>query len=102
MTKYEIVEILAKERAVETMLQNIAHQNLSADLTDLSQLIYLILLEYDDAKLQDLWENKEIKFFIAAIIRNQYYSKTSTFYRIFRKYKVKAEDITGKDWIDEN
>ena len=58
MTSREtIVETLARERRVEQMVVNIAHQTLTPDLEDLCQMVYLILLEYDEAKLQDLWEN---------------------------------------------
>lgn len=100
-TKTEIVEAIAKNRMVETMVTNIAHQPLSADLKDLSQMVYLILLEYDEKKLQDLWENDQMKFFIARIIVNQYISVNSPFYTTFRKFKrMLDEEISislGKD-----
>ena len=54
-TKTEIIEVIAKDRMVETMVTNIAHKPMSADLKDLSQMVYLILLEYVDKNLQDLW-----------------------------------------------
>lgn len=92
-TKTEIIEMLARERMVETMVENIAHQPLSADLKDLSQMVYLILLEYDESKLQDLWLNDQMQFFIARIIINQYRSSNSPFHTIFRKYRTLAEDI---------
>ena len=52
MNKAEIIEQIAKARMVETMVQNIAHESLStnADLSDLCQMVYLILLEYDEDK----------------------------------------------------
>ena len=93
MNKTEIVERLARERRVETMVENIARQPLDADLRDLAQMVYLILLEYDEDKLVDLWEHDQISFFIARIIINQYRSKSSPFYKQIRKYASKAEDI---------
>ena len=51
----EMVTILAQERRVETMVENIAKQPLSADLKDLAQMVYVILLEYDEGRLLDLW-----------------------------------------------
>lgn len=99
-SKLEIIEAVAKSRIVETMVENIAHQSLTADLKDLAQMVYMILLEYDETKLQDLWDNDQMRFFIARIIINQYRSSNSPFHAIFRKYQGKAEDITGKDWID--
>lgn len=92
ITKAEIVETLARERRVEAMIQNIAHQSLSADLEDLSQMVYLILLEYDESKLQDLWMNKQINFFLARIIVNQYRSTNSPFYTLFRKFRLMIDE----------
>ena len=85
--KETIIEILAKERRVEALVENIAHHSLTADLKDLCQMVYLILLEYDESKLQDLWENDQMNFFIARIILNQYRSSNSPFHAIFRKYQ---------------
>lgn len=93
MTRTEIVERLARERRVETMVENIARQPLDADLQDLAQMVYVILLEYDEDKLRDLWEHGQMQFFIARVIINQYRSVNSPFYKLFRKYARKAEDI---------
>lgn len=91
-SKAEIIEELAKNRMVETMVTNIAHQPMSADLEDLSQMVYLILLEYDERKLQDLYENEQMHFFVARIIINQYNSVNSPFYAIFRKFRSKIDE----------
>jgi len=111
MTKANIVETLAKKRVVEEMISNIAHQPLSADLEDLSQMVYLILLEYDERKLQDLWDNDQMNFFIARIIINQYNSSNSPFHTLFRKFRLMVDesvqithgehcDIEDKDIFD--
>ena len=91
-TKTEIIEAIAKDRMVETMVTNIAHKPMSADLQDLSQMVYLILLEYDEKKLQDLWINNQMHFFIARIIVNQYNSVTSPFHTIFRKFRLMVNE----------
>lgn len=101
MSKAEIIEEVAKAGMVEHMVQNIAHHTLDADLKDLAQMVYLILLEYDETKLQDLWENEQMGFFLARIIINQYRSSNSPFHTIYRKFRERSEDITGKDWIDD-
>ena len=101
MSKSEIIEEVAKAEMVEHMVQNIAHHTLDADLKDLAQMVYLILLEYDESKLQDLWINEQMGFFLARIIINQYRSSNSPFHTIYRKFRERSEDITGKDWIDE-
>lgn len=102
MTKAEIVSKMASEKMVEGMVQNIAHQSLTADLKDLCQMIYLILLEYDEAKLIDLWKNEQMNYFIARIIVNQYRSSNSPFHTIFRKFQERTMDISGMDWNDED
>ena len=72
-TKTEIVEAIAKDRMVETMVTNIAHKPMSADL-------------------QDLWINNQMHFFIARIIINQYNSVNSPFHTIFRKFRLMVDE----------
>ena len=98
--KETIIETLAKDRRVEALVENIAHHSLTADLKDLCQMVYLILLEYDESKLQDLWENEQINFFIARIILNQYRSSNSPFHAIFRKYQGRRLSIGDGISID--
>ena len=88
-----MVAKIAQERRVETMVENIAKSPLTPDLKDLSQMVYLILLEYDESKLRDLWDHGQMNFFIARIILNQYRSTNSPYYKLFRKYARKAEEI---------
>lgn len=102
MDKYSIVNEIANGRMVETMVCNIAHQSLTADLKDLVQMVYLILLEYDEQKLQDLWSNHQMSFFLARIIINQFRSSNSPFHTTFRKFQERSADITGMDWVDED
>lgn len=88
--KMTIIETLAKERRVEALVENIAHHSLTADLKDLCQMVYLVLLEYDETKLLDLWDNEQINFFLARIIINQYRSSNSPFHTIFRKMQERC------------
>ena len=89
-SKAHIIETLAQEKRVEALVENIAHHSLTADLKDLCQMVYMILLEYDEVKLQDLWENDQMNFFLARIILNQYRSSNSPFYTIFRKFQERS------------
>ena len=102
MDKASIIEQIANQRMVESMVQNIAHQALNDDLSDLCQMVYLILLEYAEDKLQDLWEYNQMRFFLARIIVNQYRSSYSPFHITIRQPKEKSVDITGMDWVDED
>ena len=96
MDKANIIKQIAQERMVESMVQNIAHQALNDDLSDLCQMVYLILLEYDDDKLQDLWENNQIRFFLARIIVNQYRSSNSPFHILYRKFRTIIDEEVQK------
>lgn len=88
--KMTIIQTLAQERRVEALVENIAHHSLTADLKDLCQMVYLVLLEYDDDKILDLWENDQINFFLARVIINQYRSSNSPFHTIFRKMQERC------------
>lgn len=98
MTRRDIVEQLAREQRVETMLRNIAKTPITADLQDLCQMVYLTLLTFDEAKIVDLWERDEINFFIARILMNQYQSVKSPFYALYRKRQRKQVPI--EDYMD--
>ena len=89
-SKAHIIETLAQEKRVEALVENIAHHSLTADLKDLCQMVYMILLEYDEEKLQDLWENEQMNFFLARIILNQYRSSNSPFHTMFRKFQERS------------
>ena len=88
--KMTIIDTLARERRVEALVENIAHHSLTDDLKDLCQMVYLVLLEYDETKLLDLWENEQMNFFLARIIINQYRSSNSPFHTIFRKMQERS------------
>lgn len=93
MTKQEIVDVLARERRVETMVENIAGRPIGGSLRDLAQMVYLAILEYDEDKVIDLWTNGGMNFFIARIIINQYRSNNSAYYKTFIRYDLKSEQI---------
>lgn len=84
MTKYEIVEQLARDREVESLIKNTCKVSRS-DLDDLAQLIYEALLNYDEVKIQRLHEEGAMTFFLVRIIRNQFYSMTSPYYHLYRE-----------------
>lgn len=100
--KAYIVDTLARERRIETMVETIARQSLTADLKDLCQIVYLAILEYDADRLSDLWENGQINYFLARVIINQYRSVNSPFYYIIKKYKDKCSSMgVDADVTDE-
>ena len=97
MTRNEIAEALARDKVVEQLVCNIAHAPLSANLADLAQMVYLILLTYDAEKVVDLWERGQMDFFIVRVVLNQYRSKNSPYYHLFREFNARtAAEITER------
>lgn len=95
MTKNEVVNIIAKERLVETAIANIAKTNSDDTLKDLSQNIYIDLLLKDEEKIVNLYETNQLRFFIVRMITNNLFSKNSPYYQVFRKNANLRVDIDG-------
>ena len=85
-----IVDKLARNRVVEDMIKNM---NINDYPDDLAQEIYLILLEYDKEKIEDIYNKNQINFFISRIITNQAFSKNSPFYLNYKKWDFNKEEL---------
>lgn len=81
---------IANERLVEEMCKNLGVSPKYMD--DLVQEIYLILLEYNQEKLQSIYDKGQLNFFLTRIIKNQYFSNTSPFFKKYRKYYDMIDD----------
>lgn len=90
MTNNQIVESISGD--VKSIIDNMAVRDEHRD--DLFMEILLILLEYDNSKLSKMYADSQIKFFIARIICNQYYSIHSAFYKKYKKYEDNKYTIT--------
>lgn len=98
----KIVEALARSRRVEEFVKKAAHtDNLGADLADLCQEVYMIILSYEGDKIVDLWEHGDMDYFLARIITNQLWSKTSRFHYLYRKFRGMCVDIEGMDFAED-
>lgn len=95
-----ITELYEKE-TVKNIIRNMKVSMLDAD--DLEQEIYMILLEYNKEKIIELYKNKQLKYFIVGIIQRQYNSKTSPFYKKYKKYYTLVDEnvINSVEIIDE-
>lgn len=90
------IDVIIKEHIVEELVSAYGVPHTYKD--DLIQHIYIILLEYDQNKLNELIKKKQIRFYIARIIRNQWFSTTSTFYMLYRKFnQLNDEYATPKE-----
>ena len=83
MTNNQIVEAVSGD--VKSIIDNMVVKDDHRD--DLFMEILLILLTYDHKKLEAIYNRSQIKFFVARIICNQYYSIHSAFYKKYKKYE---------------
>jgi hypothetical protein len=80
----KIVEWLYKDKIVRDILTNMGIDE--NDIDDIEQEIYLILLEYSAEKIKEMYDKKQLKYFIVGIVWRQYFSNTSPFFYKYKKY----------------
>lgn len=102
MSFIEIITEIYNNGVIKEIIENMRVSSLDAD--DLEQEIYLILLDYDKDKIIELYEKKQLKYFIVGIIQRQYNSKTSPFYKKYKKYYslVDGNNLNNDEVIDED
>lgn len=82
------LEQIGEKKLVETIARNMRVESEYYD--DLCQEVYVILLTgYTEEKLQEAIDKKQINFIITSIMKNQWFSKTSPFYRQYKKPNLK-------------
>ena len=76
-------------------LKGIAENFIPAEhLDDLTQEVFLYLLEMPKGKLEQLIEDKQIKYYFIRLCKNNYYSKTSKYHYKYRKpYERELIDV---------
>lgn len=103
MTRKEIVERIAEDRLVEQVVGRITHLPAdSPDSQDLCQYIYLILLEYNEAKLQARMAAGDVDNLIARLVVNNFRSAKSRFHYLFRVFRERSVSLSGLDFPDNN
>lgn len=85
MDKKDIINQLAINREVETLIENIIKTD-DTSLQDLSQDIYLDLLSKNDEKIIQLYKDEQLKYFIVRMIINNISSKNSPYYYKYKKF----------------
>lgn len=64
---------------------------------DVLQLVCLVILEYDNDKLNKIVEENHLNAFVTGILTRQLYSRNSPFYREFRKFQNITSSIDDFD-----
>lgn len=81
MTKYEVVDIIAREHLVDRIVTKLlsSSKNPFDCPEDLIQDIYLLLLQKDDNLIVNLYNKDEIAYYLLRVVRNQLLSKNSPY-----------------------
>lgn len=66
---------------------------------ELLQEAWLWVMTYDLDKLKDAYANKHLNALITRYLKNQFFSKTSPFYKSHRKFDLMTDEI-GKDELE--
>lgn len=64
---------------------------------DVLQLVCLVILEYDNEKLNKIVEENHLNAFVTGVLTRQLYSRNSPFYREFRKFQNITSSIDDFD-----
>ena len=96
MTKYEVINIIAREHLVEKIVNKLlsSSKNPFDCPEDLIQDVYLLLLQKDDNLIVNLYNKDEIGFYLLKIARNQLLSKNSPYYTKYIKLGANSDDIS--------
>ena len=96
MTKYEVVEIIAKEHLVDRIVNKLlsSSKNPFDCPEDLIQDVYLLLLQKDEDLIVNLYNKGELGFYLLKVARNQLLSKNSPYYTKYIKLRANSDDLT--------
>ena len=97
-----IIKEIYEENIVKDIIANMRVK--SNDIDDLEQEIYMILLEYNQDRIIEMYKKNQLRYFIVGIISRQYNSKTSPFYKKFKKYYtlVDGNYINNEDVMEDD
>lgn len=99
-TENKGLKYIAENKIVETIARNMRVEKEYYD--DLVQEVYLILMTgYTEEKLQEAIDKNQINYIVTKILKNQWFSSTSPFYRNYKKYKINSTPIDNYDAPDE-
>jgi DNA-directed RNA polymerase specialized sigma24 family protein len=89
ITKDEIINRVCSNKEYKRICKRIADGNPLYE--DLYQELILLLLEYDAAKLEGIYERGELNWFIVGCLNNMYRSNRSGFHAKYRHHQHTAQ-----------
>lgn len=95
LSNSEIVQIYLDNRLIKTCVEcQFSKLKDRQYEDDFFQDLILILLEYDNEKLNNAHNNNHINALITRIIMNNIYSVTSKYYKNYIKFSSNSDEIT--------
>lgn len=103
MINNEIVEYYIKNRLIKTCVEVQTRKGHISPYTadDLFQDLCIILLNYDNEKLNRIHNENHINAFITGILTRQIFSSCSGFHKTYRKFDQSSDEITWKEEENE-
>lgn len=95
MTNREIVDIYLKNGLIKKCVEcQFAKSKTDKQFEeDFFQDLIIILLTYDNEKLNDAHNNNHFNAFVSRIIINNIYSNTSNYYKAYKRFGDRSDDI---------
>ena len=95
MTKYEIINIIAREHLVDRIVNKLlsSSKNPFDCPEDLIQDVYLLLLQKDEDLIVNLYNKGELGFYLLKVARNQLLSKNSPYYTKYIKFLAHSDEL---------
>lgn len=101
MTKNEIIAELARNKTIETLMANITKGHVEETHRDIIQDMYVDLLSKPEELIQNLYEKKQMNFFLVRMLTNNLYSVNSRAYYNYGKYEHLKSDNNILDIPDD-
>lgn len=88
LSNNEIVEFIYKTIDVKRLIRMYCKSNGNIAISDFEQTIYLILLEYDNEKMNIIYDQNKLYHFLVGIIRNQNMDPYSVYNKHHKPLKI--------------
>lgn len=104
MTNAQIINEIANNGLVEEIIQGVSYSKFESkeNIKDLTQDIYLQLLQMRTDKLNELYDKGQLRYWIARIVVNSIHSKTSPYFYTYKKEQMQSVSISDIDIDNEN
>ena len=98
----EIIEELERMGIMDNLVRNITKKTEEREdtLKDLKQMCYLTMLEKDEQEIVGMYQRGQLLYYLARILTNNYYSKTSRYYYNYKRLLNNSIDINDYDEWD--